>query len=143
MYISQETSEQTEQRLIEVLRQANWTIYQGAYFFEEFPLEQYQFDPTALAIVRDEEIWSQLVKTSDQEKNIERFRVFSFHFKDGADNSGFVGWLASTIKSKTGSGVFVVCGQNTNRGGIFDYWGCPLEVGNQIINLIEEMRANP
>jgi hypothetical protein len=143
MYISQETSEQTEQRLIEVLRQANWTIYQGAYFFEEFPLEQYQFDPTALAIVRDEEIWSQLVKTSDQEKNIERFRVFSFHFKDGADNSGFVGWLASTIKCKTGSGVFVVCGQNTNRGGIFDYWGCPLEVGNQIINLIEEMRANP
>jgi hypothetical protein len=143
MYISQETSEQTEQRLIGVLRQANWTIYQGAYFFEEFPLEQYQFDPTALAIVRDEEIWSQLVKASDQEKNIERFRVFSFHFKDGADNSGFVGWLASTIKSKTGSGVFVVCGQNTNRGGIFDYWGCPLEVGNLIINLIEEMRANP
>lgn len=142
MYISQETPEQTEKRLTEVLSQATWTIYEGAYFFEEFPLEQYQFDPTALAVVRDDEVWSQLVKASDQPTNKELFYIFSFHFKAGADNSGFVGWLASTIKSKTGSGVFVVCGQNTNRGGIFDYWGCPLEVGNQIVHLIEELRSH-
>ncbi|HEX9503433.1 MAG TPA: DUF6196 family protein [Patescibacteria group bacterium] len=140
MYVSRETLEQTEKRLKEVIRQANFKIYDGAYFFEEFPLDKYKFDRNALAAVRDEEVWSQLVEASDEKKNKELFKVFSFHFKDGADNSGFVGWLASTIKSRVGSGVFVVCGQNTNLGGIFDYLGCPYEVKNQVINLINELR---
>ncbi len=139
MYISQETLEQTEKRLKEVIRQANFKIHDGAYFFEEFPLEKYNFDRNALAVVRDEEVWSQLIKVSDEKTNKELFKVFSFHFKDGADNSGFVGWLASTIKSRVGSGVFVVCGQNTNSGGIFDYWGCPYEVKDQVIKLIDEL----
>ncbi len=141
MYVSQETSEQTEKRLKEVIRQANLTIYDGLYFFEEFPLEEFNFDRNALAAVKDEEVWSQLVKASDEKANKELFKIFSFHFKDGLDNSGFVGWLASTIKSRVGSGVFVVCGQNTHSGGIFDYWGCPNEVKDQVINLISELRV--
>ena len=70
----------------------------------------------------------------------ENFRVFSFHFQDGLDNSGFVGWLASRIKKELGTGVFVVCGQNTNKGGIFDYWGCPISVADKVIELVEQLR---
>lgn len=139
MYISQETAEQTEKRLKEVIRQADVKIFDGVYCFEEFPLQEYIFDRKALAVVRDEEVWSQLVETSD--KNKELFKVFSFHFKDGFDNSGFVGWLASTFKKRIGTGVFVVCGQNTNKGGIFDYWGCPYEVKDQVIELVNELRG--
>ena len=142
MYISQETSAQTEIRLKQVLQQAHLKTYDGAYYFEEFPLDKYEFDRSALAIVRDEEVWSQLVKASGEQINKELFYIFSFHFKDGFDNSGFVGWLASTIKRSVGSGVFVVCGQNTNMGGIFDYWGCPYEIRNQVIELIHQMRAS-
>ena len=36
-----------------------------------------------------------------------------------------------------GSGVFVVCGQNTNKGGIFDYWGCPMEIETKVISFIK------
>lgn len=140
MYVSQETAEQTEKRLKEVIRQADLKIYEGMYFFEEFPLEKFSFDRNALAAVRDEEVWSQLIKVSDEKAGKELFKVFSFHFKDGLDNSGFVGWLASVIKSRVGSGVFVVCGQNTNSGGIFDYWGCPNEVKDQVIEVINGLR---
>lgn len=142
MYISQETPEQTEKRLKEVIRQADLKIYDGPYFFEEFPLDKYTFDHNALAIVRDEEVWSQLVEASDEHKHKELFKVFSFHFVDGADNSGFVGWLASIIKSRVGSGVFVVCGQNTNKGGIFDYWGCPYGIRSQVIDVINDLRGS-
>lgn len=142
MYISQETPAQTETRLKQVLQQAHLKTYDGAYFFQEFPLDRYEFDRNALAIVRDEEVWSQLIKASEEHKNKELFYIFSFHFKDGFDNSGFVGWLASTIKHSVGSGVFVICGQNTNKGGIFDYWGCPFEIRTQVIELINDMRVS-
>ncbi|MFC5235901.1 DUF6196 family protein [Pseudonocardia zijingensis] len=35
-----------------------------------------------------------------------------------ADDSGFVGWLASRIKAATGSGLFVVCGQNQETASL-------------------------
>ena len=44
-----------------------------------------------------------------------------FHFPAGVDNSGFVGWLASHLKVVLGTGVLVVCGFNSQRGGVFDY----------------------
>src|SRR5258708_39434052 len=98
MYVSRETLEQTEKRLKEVIRQANFKIYDGAYFFEEFPRDKYKFDRNALASVRDEDVWSQLVEASDGKKNNTLFEVFTFHFKDLSDNSDFVGWVASTLK---------------------------------------------
>jgi hypothetical protein len=70
----------------------------------------------------------------------ENFKIFSFHFENGLDNSGFVGWLASKIKQEVGSDVFVVCGQNTNKGGIFDYWGCPIVIETEVINFIKKLR---
>ena len=65
---------------------------------------------------------------------------FSFHFRSGLDNSGFVGWLATRLKARLGTGVFVVCGQNSARGGIFDYWGFPTDLRHDAIMLLAELR---
>jgi hypothetical protein len=37
--------------------------------------------------------------------------------------------------------VLVVCGQNSQRGGIFDYWGAPLSVAGQVIAEIRKLRG--
>ncbi|MHC4060704.1 MAG: DUF6196 family protein [Planctomycetota bacterium] len=135
--ISHETPEEAEARLLRVIAEADFTVYNGTFAFEEFPLADFASGARgdALALVRDTEIWSQLVSCDDKSKEL--FTVFSFHFDDCSDNSGFVGWLASHLKQRLGTGVFVTCGQNSNRGGIFDYWGCPAEHGTKVI---EEIR---
>lgn len=138
MYISTETQEQIENRLKRVIQAADLKIYDGEYYFKEVPIDKFQFEEKALAIVRDEEVWSFLIPSKNAES--ENFKLFSFHFEDGLDNSGFVGWLASEIKRELGTGVFVVCGQNTGRGGIFDYWGCPLEIAEKVIELVQQLR---
>jgi hypothetical protein len=125
MYVSRETSEQTERRLLGVIAKSKCRFYEGAFAFEEFPLHEFQMRcrADALALVRDDQVWSQLVPCSDG--NAELFGILRFHFPLGLDNSGFVGWLAGRLKSKFGTGVFVTCGQNSSRGGIFDYTGVP------------------
>ena len=35
--------------------------------------------------------------------------------------------LASRLKRQLGTGVLVVCGHNSKRGGVLDYWACPVE----------------
>lgn len=139
MYISHETPEQTTQRLLRVIAQAELKIHAEVYVFEEFPLGDLQqnLKPEALALVRDDQVWSQLIRAEDSAG--EQFKIFSFHFADNLDNSGFVGWLATHLKQKTGTGVFVVCGQNSKRGGIFDYWGCPLEVAEIVVSEIQNL----
>ena len=137
--ISYETVAQTEVRLLKVIAQSEFKLFAGSYAFEEFPLDCL---PTlarqdALALVRDDEVWSQLVPCVDS--NQELFKIFSFHFKNCIDNSGFVGWLASHLKTKLGTGVFVTCGQNLKRGGIYDYWGCPLEISEDVISEIKQL----
>ncbi len=136
MYISKETVEQTEKRLLRVLSKAELKILDGSYTFEEFPINElkYRVKDTALAFVRDEEVWSQLIPSEDMTKEL--FKVVSFHFAADLDNSGFVGWLATYLKQKLGTGVFVICGQNSSRGGIFDYWGCPYSIGESFIQEI-------
>ncbi|HUR42993.1 MAG TPA: DUF6196 family protein, partial [Aestuariivirga sp.] len=105
----------------------------------EFPRSEFanKADQNALALVRDESVWSQLVPSSAVQG--EKFCVFCFHFPKDTDNSGFVGWLASHLKRKFGTGVFVTCGQNTGDGGIFDYWGCPIALGKQIVAEVEAL----
>ena len=141
MYISQETSEQTKTRLLKVLAKAEFTILEGTYAFEEFPLSELRRNirVDALALVRDDEMWSQLIPS--QETSKEAIFLFCFHFIDGFDNSGFVGWLATYLKEKLGTGLFVICGQNSNRGGIFDYWGCPAQLGSEVKRAIEDLRS--
>jgi Family of unknown function (DUF6196) len=139
--ISQETAQETEARLRRVIRESRLVIYGDAYAFEEFPISQFNLraNPGALALVRDDAIFSQLVPaTNDAE---EPFILWRFHFPRGADNSGFVGWLASLLKAKLGTGVFVVCGQNSNDGGIFDYWGAPWVLAPIVKQALEALLA--
>ncbi len=139
MYISQESSKQTQARLLKVIAHAEFVFFEGMFSFEEFPLTYFPHlvNSEALAFVRDDKVWSQLVPSRDATKEL--FSIFSFHFADGLDNSGFVGWLATYLKQTLGTGVFVVCGQNSKRGGIFDYWGCPVQLGSEVKGAIENL----
>lgn len=141
MYISNETAEQIESRLLKVIAEAELEMFDMSYVFEEFPLQDFpaDFSGDALAYVRDKEVWSRLVPSEDKTKEL--FALVGFHFKPGFDNSGFVGWLATHLKHSLGTGVFVVCGQNSNKGGIFDYWGCPFELRHAFFNEVQFLIA--
>ncbi|HEY3502716.1 MAG TPA: DUF6196 family protein [Actinocatenispora sp.] len=141
--VSRENAEQTEHRLRRVIAQADLIVHDGVWCFEEFPADR----PPALtretlAIVRDQESWSRLVPLTQQRDGVERFGVFSFHFTDQLDNSGFVGWLATHLKVELGTGIFVVCGSNGARGGIYDYWGCPIDLLDQAITVVGTLRSS-
>ncbi len=139
--VSSEAAEATERRLLAVIAAAELRVFSGAYLFEEFPLNEFRLraDPNALALVRDDRVWSQLVPADGRAG--ECFAVFSFHFPKIADNSGFVGWLATHLKRRLGTGVFVTCGQNSGWGGIYDYWGCPAALREPALAVIGELRA--
>jgi hypothetical protein len=71
-----------------------------------------------------------------------------FQMLDGA-----YGWLVSHLKRTVGTGVIVICGRDRRGGaalyrasqGVFDYWGCPAQIGEAVIaevrSLIERGRA--
>lgn len=77
----------------------------------------------AIAEIRDEGQMSALCPAGPAARD--RFVVFRVVLPRRTDDSGFVGWLASRIKAATGNGLIVVCGQNRDRGGVFDYYGIP------------------
>jgi Family of unknown function (DUF6196) len=139
--ISHESSSDTETRLRKVIQSSRLKVFEGAWIFEEFPIAEFSSKARAdaLAMVRDEAVWSQLIPSTDDKG--ERFGLFCFHFPANADNSGFVGWLATHLKRKFGTGVFVTCGQNSGDGGIFDYWGCPLELSEEIFTEVRALVA--
>lgn len=140
--VSVETAQQTEERLQRVVAGADFVVHEGLWSFEEFPADRPPaLTADTLAVVRDEDSWSRLVPATGDGGDAERFGIFSFHFPDGADNSGFVGWLATHLKARLGTGVFVVCGSNRGRGGIYDYWGCPADLIAEAIKVIAELRA--
>lgn len=137
--ISQETQAQTENRLLKVIAQSDWKILEESYAFKEFSLTDFSANARqdSLALVRDNQVWSQLVPCFDSSQEL--FKIFSFHFDNCVDNSGFVGWLASHLKTQLGTGVFVICGHNSKRGGVFDYWGCPLEISDDVVSEIKKL----
>lgn len=141
MHISREPAHQTHARLGHVLAESEFVVYERPWAFVEVNNSRFPEEllPVALAFVRDEDVWSVLVPTSSPEQ--ESFVIFGFHFRAGLDNSGFVGWLASHLKVCLGTGVLVVCGQNSLRGGIFDYWGAPWSMGRQVVAEIERLRV--
>jgi Family of unknown function (DUF6196) len=137
--ISREKPHEIESRLRRVIQETKLTVYDEPYAFEEFPIGLFNehADPRALALVRDDHVWSQLVKARADAP--EPFVLWRFHFPTGADNSGFVGWLAMHLKKSFGTGVFVVCGQNSKDGGIFDYWGCPWELRESVLDEVSAL----
>ena len=139
--VSIETPKETDARLRQVIAAAQLVELDGAWSFQESALEEPPVLSTEMvAVVRDEERWSWLSPATSGSP--ERFALFSFHFAPGQDNSGFVGWLATELKRRLGTGVFVVCGQNSARGGIHDYWGCPLHLRDQTRQVLDELRKS-
>src|SRR5688572_5603300 len=137
--ISTERPVESERRLRAVLRTTRLAHLPGAWGFRRVagaapasgapPAE-------AIATVRDVDGWCALVPADSGE----RFGLTMSTFAPDIDNSGYVGWLATVIKERLGSGVFVVCGDNPGRGGIFDYLGYPLEIADAVHALIDELR---
>ena len=141
MDVSRETPDLTHQRLLGVLAAAEFQVYPGAYGYREYPVAEFPADlaAEALAFVRDAEVWSVLGPAAPDVR--EPLRLFAFHFPPAADNSGFVGWLASHLKATLGTGVAVVCGYNHARGGVFDYWGVPVSVADEVVAEVQNLRS--
>jgi hypothetical protein len=141
MDVHVESPDVIERRILRVLAASEFVVYPQTYTFEEFPLNEFpaSINRDALALVRDDQVWSQLVPANDP--RLELFGLFRFHFAADIPNSGFVGWLATHFKTKFGTGVFVVCGQNSSQGGIFDYWGSPLALFEVIVKEVEHLRS--
>lgn len=138
--VSVETAEQTDERLRRVIAQADLVVHDGVWCFEESPADQPPSLTTeTLAVVRDQESWCRLVPLVPEREGVERFGIFSFHFPEDVDNSGFVGWLATHLKLVLGTGVVVICGSNRARGGIYDYWGCPIDLLDQAIAVVRAL----
>lgn len=141
--ISDETPEQTRVRLRSVISRARMQILDGTWSFLESPIDQPPgLADDVLAVVRDEGSWSALRRNdSSGQDSREHFGLMSFHFPVGEDNSGFVGWLANELKHRLGTGVFVICGSNSADGGIYDYWGCPVELLDEVVAVVRELGA--
>lgn len=141
VYISWETDLQIEARLRQVIAAATLRWLDGDFAFEEYPAANFPVDVIAgaVAVVRDDDVWSVLRPAMPE--TAEPFKLFVFHFANNLDNSGFVGWLAMRMKRELGTGTFVVCGQNSQRGGIFDYWGVPSSLAEQARHLVEGLRS--
>jgi hypothetical protein len=139
MSARREKPEQIRKRLLKVLSQAQIKIYDDEYAFEEFTQQEFsgKMETDALAFVRDGDVWSQLVVSNNPGKK--QFKVIGFHFKNNHDNSGFIGWLATHLKLKLGTGLFVICGHNSKRGGIYDFWGFPVDVADSVIEEIKKL----
>lgn len=134
MHVSQETAAETDARLRRIFREAEVTALMGTWWFEEFTYAEAlsRIRPDAVAVIRDGPQWSQLIPAARDDSPREAIRLWSIHFAAGVDNSGFVGWLATNLKRQTGTGLIVICGQNSARGGIFDYYGCPESMAGEV-----------
>jgi len=138
MHVSIESTDETNARLMRVMATAEITFFDGVYAFAELDdVPSADITATALACVRDGARWSCLAPAGATAT--EPIGVMCVHFPPSADNSGFVGWLATRIKQDLGSGVVVICGSNSERGGIFDYWGFPRRLRNDVRGCVERL----
>jgi hypothetical protein len=135
--VSHERVVESERRLRAVLSAAEVEHLAGTWCFRRFSGET---PAGALATVSGADGWCALIPASDRGTD-ERFALTVTTFDPVIENSGFVGWLATTIKRRVGSGVIVICGSNPDRGGIFDYLGYPVDVAGAVRELIDELRA--
>ncbi len=142
MDVTPETPEQTQRRLLRVLSHARADVLPLHYTYAECPVDEFpvHLSATALAFVKDHAVWSALIPVNAATPPQNSYLIVGFHFAAGIPNSGFVGWLASEFKRQLGTGVFVVCGQNSADGGVFDYWGIPLSVAPQALELVAQMQ---
>jgi hypothetical protein len=141
----QETVEQMHHRLCGVIAESQFEALPRAYAWQ--PIRQTNHAPDdALALVRDGSSWHALMPSSPDAKGA--YRIFAFHFAEGSNASGFVAWLAGLIKNEAGTGAMVICGFDARALptlwqtslGLFDYWGCAWDKGDDVIALVERLR---
>ena len=99
-----------EERLLRVIKQSRFDVLPEDYAWwpmkaDEPPARE------ALACVRDGSAWHQFVP-APAGGLAQRYRVVSFHFKEGTDAAGFVAWLAAHLKRSAGTGAVVICGKD-------------------------------
>ena len=105
-----------------------------------------QLPTTALAAVRDGSAWYALTPVARNAPGA--YRILMFHFAEGSNASGFVAWLAGLMKKEAGTGAMVVCGFDARATpalwqtslGLFDYWGCPWDRGDEVVALVKRLR---
>jgi diadenosine tetraphosphate (Ap4A) HIT family hydrolase len=140
-----ETANETQARLLEVIAHADFQVWPGLYAFAPVAAGAPKLRDDALACVRDGAGWSELVP-ADEPTPPMAFRIFAFHFDPAYDATGFVGWLHAHLARATGAGHIVVCGRSSRagsdhtRGGIFDYWGCPARDADRVLAEVETLR---
>ncbi|KQW72445.1 hypothetical protein ASD03_32365 [Ensifer sp. Root127] len=127
-----ETYHQMDKRLREVMKLADLEVFTNTFRFVEF--EDCDFAEfvrkDALAIVRDETRWSQLVPAEELQGKL--FQVLQLHFPEEVDRGGLVGWVGTHLRRSIGTDIIVICGQNSRAGGTFDYIGYPVSVASKV-----------
>ena len=142
-----ETDSEMHARLCGVLAAAGFEVLHQPYAWQEIEGTP-GLPATALAVVRDGSAWYALTPVAGGTAGA--YRILMFHFAEGSNASGFVAWLAALMKKEAATGAMVVCGFDARATaalwqtslGLFDYWGCPWERGDNVINLVERIRRN-
>jgi hypothetical protein len=140
-----ESAEQMHQRLRGVIAASRFEALVQPYAWTGFDASS-QLPADALAAVRDGAAWYALTPVASGAPGA--YRVLVFHFAEGTNASGFVAWLAALMKQEAGTGAMVVCGFDARAApalwqtslGLFDYWGCPWQRGDDVIALVERLR---
>ena len=140
-----ESTEQMHERLSGVMAASGFEALSKPYAWQQVS-RLLQLPATAVAAVRDSSTWYALRAVTPEAAGA--YRIMVFHFAEGSNASGFVAWLAGIIKKEVGTGVMVVCGFDARATpalwqtslGLFDYWGCPWGLGDEVIALVERLR---
>jgi hypothetical protein len=140
-----ETAQQMHKRLTAVIAAAIFEPLPQPYAWRRVDTLS-KLPPEALASVRDGSAWYALAPTLPEAAGA--YRILAFHFAEDTNASGFVAWLAGLMKTEAGTGAMVVCGFDARATpalwrtsfGLFDYWGCPWDLGDDVIALVERLR---
>ena len=140
-----EATEQMHERLSGIMAASRFEALSQPYAWQQVS-RLLQLPATAVAAVRDGSTWYALRAVTPEAAGA--YRIMVFHFAEGSNASGFVAWLAGIIKKEVSTGVMVVCGFDARATpalwqtslGLFDYWGCPWGLGDEVIALVERLR---
>jgi hypothetical protein len=143
--VTTESSEQMEARLLRVIAHSRFEVLTDDYIWQPMTGNQPP-SGNAITCVRDGDIWHEFVSASPTSSG-QRYRVVSFHFKEGIDASGFVAWLACHLKRSAGTGSVVICGKDKRDSaelfqtsqGVFDYWCCSVAAGDRFVSVIRSL----
>ena len=140
-----ESSEQIHERLCRVIAAARFEVLSEPYAWQ--PVSQSsQLPANALAAVRDGTAWYALMPVPPDATGA--YRILVFHFAEGSNASGFVAWLAGLMRKEAATGAMVVCGFDARATpalwqtslGLFDYWGCSWDRGDEVAALVRRLR---